>query len=354
MSSRATTIELNGKRYDARTGKMLSAHETVTGTKKAYVKPATKQSGVALDGFSRRKAPVSERSKTTGRTVSSKTEKSKTLMRSVVKKPAVKPTATKPTVSRRGQTPRLDIDPKRVSRAKSVKQSNLVSKYGVPKKAITPITTTLPVRPEPEAPPMFAAHRKPVVEDKIDHSKKFQKAIDNATSHAQPRAKKPSKRQNISKKLRISNRTVNFAAVSLAVVLLGGFIAYQNVPNLSMRVAATRAGVEGRLPGYHPSGFGLSGPIKYQQGQITLNYSSNSDDRKFQVNQAASQWNSDSLAENYLVSANKTYQIFQDGGRQIYIYDDNNATWVDGGIWYKIEGNSALNNDQLLRMAASL
>jgi len=360
----STTIELNGKRYDARTGKMLPARETVTAGHANFVRPVVKQSGAALDGFTRRKTSTAH-AKTTAHAVHKKTEKSKTLMRHAVKKPATaKPKTPTPQVARR-QAPRLDIDPKRASRAKVVKKSSLISRFGAPGRAVKSVAAVLPVRPEPSAPPLpiLNEHHKPTIAQthaekksaRQESLRSFQKkAIDRSTSHTQPKTKKPTRRQRLSHKLRVSNRTVNIAAASLAAVLLVGFIVYQNVPNLSMRLAAARAGVEGTLPGYQPSGFGLAGPIKYQQGQITLSYTSHSDERKFQVSQKASQWNSETLLESYVATGQKTYQTFQDAGKTIYIYDDDNATWVDGGVWYQIEGNSALNSDQLLRIAASM
>ena len=278
-------------------------------------------------------------------------------MRHAVKKPAATKSATTPVIKHQRPAPHLDIDPKRASRAKTVKRSSLVSRFGAPRRAVTPLTTALPVQPEPSAPvvPILGEHHKPVIAQKQSaHHQAMLKAIDNSASHNQPRAKKTTRRQHLSRKLRVSTRTINLAAGSLAAVLLVGFVAYQNVPNLSMRVATARAGVEGSLPGYRPSGFGLAGPIAYQQGQITLSYKSNSDERKFEVSQRASQWNSETLLENYVASGQKNYQTFQDGGKTIYIYDDDNATWVDGGVWYQIVGNSALSSDQLLRMAASM
>ncbi len=358
MSAKATTIELNGKRYDARTGKIIPAQEKVAVGTKEIVKPVTKKPGVAIDGFTRRK-PAAPRPKTTAHAVHKKTEKSKTLMRTAVKKPDITKTklAPAPRVTHHRQAPHITIDPKRATRAEKVQKSAFVSRFGVPQKTVKPIPAALPVRPEPTAPPvsMLGEHHKPTLSPKkTAHQKSFQKAIDSATSHSQPRPKKTTKRQRLSRKLHVSTRTMNVAAASLATVLLAGFIAYQNVPNLSMRVAAARAGVKGTLPDYQPAGFGLAGPIKYQQGQITLNYASNSDARQFQVNQKATDWNSDTLLENFVAVGQKTYQTFQDSGKTIYIYDDNNATWVDGGVWYRIEGSSALSSDQLLRMAASM
>lgn len=353
MRPKSNTIELNGKRYDAKTGKVVTGSTIV----KPGSKPAAAKTGGNIDGFSRRPKTVT-RNKTTATAVHRKTEKSKTLMRNVVKKPAApKPKAAIPAVKKSRPSIHMDIDPKRISRAKTVHKSPLVSKFGGTQKRVRPVTAPLPVKPAPDEPPMLHTHGKPDVASakrKSVHQKALQKALDEATSHKQPKTKKTSRRQKLSHKLRVSNRTVNIAAASLAVMLLSGFVAYQNIPNLSMQIATARAGVNGTLPGYQPAGFGLVGPIRYQNGQIVLNYASRSDERQFKVSQTATQWNSDTLQENFLVSAEKTYQTFQNSGKTIYIYDDNNATWVDGGVWYQIEGNSALSNDQLLRMAASM
>lgn len=357
MSSRPTTIELNGKRYDAHTGKVLSAHETVRDGPVTYVKPVAKQTGVALDGFKRRKQPAGKN--TLSHAVHKKTERSKTLMRHAVKKPtAAKLQPAAAPIVRAQKAPRVDIDPKRASRAVAVKKSALISKFGTPQKALKAITLPLSVRPEPTAPPMpvLSEHHKPTISDKqrTAHHKAMHKAINAADSHSQKMPKKTTRRQRVSRRLKVSTRTVNVAAASLATLLLVGFIAYQNVPNLSMRVAAARAGVNGNLPGYQPSGFGMKGPISYQPGQLVIRYKSHSDDRQFQISQKSSQWNSEALLENYVAVNQRSYQTVQDSGKTIYIYDNNNATWVDGGVWYQIEGNSALNNDQLLRMAASM
>lgn len=351
MRPKSNTIELNGKRYDARTGKVVTGPTVV----KPGSKPVAAKAGGSIDGFSRR-PKAAPRSRTTATAVHRKTEKSKTLMRNVVKKPvASKPKAAAPTVRKARPSVHVDIDPKRITRAKSVRKSPLVSKFGGSQKAVRPVTAALPVKSAPAEPPALKTHGKADIAKRTSvHQKAIQTALDEATSHKQPKAKKTTRRQRLSRKLKVSNRTINIAAASLAIMLLTGFVAYQNIPNLSMQLATARAGVNGTLPGYQPSGFGLAGPIQYQSGQIVLNYASRSDDRQFKVSQSATQWNSETLQENFLAAAQKTYQTFQNSGKTIYIYDDNSATWVDGGVWYQIEGNSALSSDQLLRMAASM
>ncbi len=140
----------------------------------------------------------------------------------------------------------------------------------------------------------------------------------------------------------------------LAALLIAGFIAYQNMPNLAMRVAAARAGFPATMPSYQPAGFALDGAIQYYPGQITVNFKSDSDNRIFSVTQKPSKWTSETLLDRVVAIDSRPYQTFQDKGKIIYIYDGSNATWVSGGIWYEIAGNSSLTSDQLLRIASSL
>jgi len=108
------------------------------------------------------------------------------------------------------------------------------------------------------------------------------------------------------------------------------------------------------MPSYKPGGFALSGPITYSTGKISVSYQSNSDNRSYRVTQSNSAWNSETLLDNFVAVNRRAYQTFQDRGKTIYIYDGSNATWVDRGVWYQIEGASSLSSDQLLRIANSL
>ena len=119
-------------------------------------------------------------------------------------------------------------------------------------------------------------------------------------------------------------------------------------------LAATRAGLNASIPTYQPSGFSMAGPIEYEPGVVTLNFKSNSDERSFAVTQKNSSWNSETLLENFVFATKQPYQTFQANGRTIYIYEGNKATWVDGGVWFNIDGKANLNSDQLLRIADSL
>jgi len=358
MKTTSNTIELNGKLYDAKSGKQLAPAGALS-SKPVIASNKTKQHHGSIDGISKRK-PVALHAENprTKNTVHRKAEKSTTLMRSAVKKPSTaKAKTSQPTIRKHAPSVHVEIDSKLAKRASEIPRSPLVSKFNILKSRTSSSTTgVMTPKPAPKDPPKLSIKNdhKPEAISSSAQKKAFLSALDSANSHKQPKPKKTTKRQRIARKLKISNRMVNLGALGVAILLLGSFVAYQNIPNLSMRVAMARAGVNGTLPNYQPSGFGLAGPVHYQDGQIVANYSSHSDKRQFSINQTATQWNSEALLANFITMNNKTYRTYQNNGKTIYLYDDDSATWVDGGVWYRIEGNSALSNDQLLRMAASM
>jgi hypothetical protein len=354
-------IELNGQRYDALTGKMVTEASRKPNQKIAHqaVKPT---GGVSMDGFSRRR-PVAAPKQPARSIHKSSADHSQTLMRSGVKKPQ---TIIKQGLAKTHQqkvashntpikTPaRVMVDPRRLERAQQIAKSRLVSKFSddEPRIAGKPTVKPLAMSHVPEVPIIGHVAASNVVNTAPSG---FQNALDQAVSHQQPRLKKKRLHHHIAKKLHVSPKTLTISSASLLFLLVGGFIAYQNVPNVAMRVASARSGVDAALPAYKPAGFAFSGPIQYKPGQITVSFKSNSDeDRKFSIIQAASAWNSETLLENFVATTSEPYQTYQDGGKTIYIYNGTNATWVDGGVWYRVEGKSSLSSDQLLRLADSI
>lgn len=374
MAKRQHIIELNGKKYDALTGTIVtesSAHKAAAKTPKP-----TKHTPKHVDGFVRKPHAVAAKlqsASSSPKTVHKQPAKSQTLMRSAVKKPASQKIHAKATaVSAATQVAQPadsslfgSIKPGRAIRANHIGKSKLISRFG----ASTPTVKTevVPVKPAPvtSAPTVVAkplAHHTKALAPTHDTKKTkpaakpdpFKAAVQNAVAPKHHKVKKPRIHHRIAKKLRVSPRLVSLAGVTIMALGVGGFLAYQNLPELAMRVASTRAGLSASLPSYQPAGFSMAGPIEYEPGAVTVNYKSNSDDRSFNVTQKNSSWNSEALLENYVSPTKQPYQTFQAKGRTIYIYEGNKATWVDGGVWFNVDGKTNLNSDQLLRIAESL
>lgn len=351
-------IEINGKKYDAITGKMLDSSINITKTPVVKITP---NSGV-VDGFVRRPTNKTTNHVATNPAVK-QTQKSQTLMRKGVAKPTkvihqVK--AEKPIIHKS----HLGSSVTRTQTALQTPKSQHVSKYGTPEHRTSVAKTSNPdmaVRhetPQHQHSTNDKQHSTHQV-NKTTHTaaqKMINSALANANSHNEPAPTHHIKKRQskLLKKLGISKKALSMSTFALAFVLLAGFYAVQSVPNLSMRVAATRAGFDASMPSYQPSGFSFKGPINYRPGQVTISFKSNTDNRSYDVKQQASNWNSDALLSNFVVAEGKQYQTYLDRGRTLYIYNGSNATWVDDGIWYQIEGESDMTTDQLIRIASSI
>lgn len=352
-------IEINGKKYDALTGQLLST-PAESAQQKPVVSVKPNQSTGVVDGFVRRQKPATHR--TTAHSAVKQPQKSNTLMRTAVQKPQSvvhKVKAEKPTI----QKSHLGSSVRRTAIAMNTPKSPQVNKFDSTTHRTSVIKTTQPnmqVKQPPASTKQVATPTVHAPQSQQPHTQtQSQKMTEAALAHAKSHETEASthhtkKRGKFARKLGVSKRTFSIGTSALAVVLLAGFFAVQNVPNLSMRVAATRAGFDASMPGYRPSGFSFKGPIKYSPGSVTVSFSSNTDDRYYQVTQKSSNWNSDALLANFVVAEGKQYQTFLDRGRTLYIYDQSNATWVDDGVWYQIEGESDMTTDQLIRIASSI
>lgn len=351
-------IEINGKKYDAATGKLL---KTDTDVKKAE---SSSKSGVSVDGMVSKKRTAAHAKK--------KVQKSQTLMRNAVKKPAAR-LKSKPSTVAGITKSHLGTTKDRERTAARTKQSPLVSRFGssavegtsvvkkiqhMPVKKHTEHRATAKSTPAPAkktaAKVGHTASAATVKKKNLVAAKLIETALANAHSHEEPVHQNQKKRHKVARKLGVSARAIAISSTVLAGVLLGGFFAIQNVPNLSMRVAAARAGFDATLPGYSPAGFSFQGPISYSAGQVTISFRSNTDSREYDLTQRASNWNSEALLANFVSVNGDQYQSYTDRGRTLFIYGGSNATWVDNGIWYQIEGDSQMTTDQIIRIASSM
>jgi hypothetical protein len=154
-------------------------------------------------------------------------------------------------------------------------------------------------------------------------------------------------------KTRRKFRASTIVATACALVILGGYLAYVNMPSISVRVAASRAGVDAKYPGYNPGGYRLDGPVAYAPGQVTINYRANGADWKYSLTQTNSTWDSTAVLENRVTPETNDYETLNQKGLTIYRFN-NKAAWVNGGVLYTIDGDAALSNDQVLRIVDSI
>lgn len=140
------------------------------------------------------------------------------------------------------------------------------------------------------------------------------------------------------------------------IVLLGLalFLIYRFVPTVTVGIASAQAGVQASYPEYVPDGYHLSHPVTYRDGEVRLDFASNSNDTSYSITQTNSSWDSSAVLDKVVrPSAGENYVVTRERGLTLYSYD-NSAAWVNGGILYVIESKAPLSGEQIRRIATSL
>lgn len=339
MSHPKNYIQINGRKYHAQTGQPFDSDDSVNSSAPTGI-------SIKVDDVSRPSKPG--KSNNVARSVkhgkAKSTQKSTTLMRPAVKKPKFE-SARKHETKAEPRPPAIKHAPhERLRRAEEVNRSPRIKRFSAstPKPDVIKRRAELPVVQQKT----IAPQKQNAAQETIHHSvDQFEQVIHEATSHLETYAEEHRPK---------NFRKLAYATVSLSVILLCGFVAYQAVPAAKVKLAGNKAGFSADLPGYTPAGYGLRSDIAATSGEVTLAYNSRTDDKGYVVQQQPSNWNSQSLANNFLLAENKPYQTYEQNGKTVYIYEKTNATWVDGGIWYRVAGDASLTSDQLLRIAEGL
>ena len=151
-------------------------------------------------------------------------------------------------------------------------------------------------------------------------------------------------------------RLMSVAAGSLAVVILGGYLTYINMPNIMLKVAASQAGIIGSYPQYKPLGYSLEKPAKFDNNRVSMKFVNNHKDA-YSIHQQKTSWNSETLLEKIVKEeAGENYTTDQENGLTVYIFgeEQKKASWINGGVLYQIEASAELTNDQIRSIAVSL
>lgn len=321
MSSSGHVV-INGKVYSLAAGAPKPAVKTIDGmtaARTAHLPPTPPK-----------KAPVS-RAPVNSQDVAKM--RSKTLKRTAVVKPTTQPVQQQQIIK-----PTLAAPKSRIDRAATTERSPHVGKFSATPK-VEPSAVAIQPKEEPSD---ILVHEPPVYEPEPPVSQP--NLIDRKLQLTA--IQEPSK----------PKRSFTFGAVAVpalaALMITAGVVTYFRLPQVSMRIAASRAGFNASLPDT-PSGFTLSGPIVYEQGQVAVSYASNTDERDLTVSQTPSNLDSESLASGYLRTNNIEYQTYQVNGVDVFVYNGSQAMWVNGGIWYQLSGNSRLSTEQILSLVRS-
>lgn len=377
MNKNNNIIEINGQRYDASTGAALdnhlsakgkANHQTVdTGNQSGAKAPSAKQIPVQHGHQPKTTKPHKKRPihdvvrRSAKRPAGHGPQPAKTLMRDAVKKPAssfkrhlkahgrTDAPAKRPSLSIAPKLSAYDLDTKRLQHARQVAKSRLVRRFNQASVIATPPSPVMQSdkKPAVASRPLSkpAGPKRPKAKTTADL---LQHALQHATSHQEPPPKKHPKRRS-----KLSKRITSISAIALAIAVLAGFVTFQNLTNVQLHVASTKAGFAASLPSHQPAGYHLS-HLNYSAGVVSMRFQSNSDNRSYAITEKTSAWDSETLRDRFVSLAGQDYQTVTTASQVLYLYGKNAATWVDRGVWYQVQTNGSLSNHQLVELASSM
>jgi hypothetical protein len=350
--SKTTTIVINGRLYDAVSGKPVTHSapqpiKTVSqqGTARAFSDIGPTQSSAARPQPKADEQPTAvshakheaREHHPVAQAIHRRVQKSETLYRKALKKPVA-------------ELPSASIDSTQLPG-----RSPLISKFG-PNITIHPdlskkarVEDDEPTPPPQLHPTVAKVMQRAATAPQLSGKELKEQLIKERLAEVGDTPKKDKKRGLFARKPRLAA----ILSTTLALLLLGGYLTYMNLPVISMQVAASRAGVNATFPNYRPDGYGLNGPITYAPGEVTINYKSTTNENNFKITQKPSNWDSQGLLDNYVMRQTENYLTFQESGVTVYTFG-NHAAWVNGGIVYTLDGNASLSSDQVLRLARSM
>lgn len=158
-----------------------------------------------------------------------------------------------------------------------------------------------------------------------------------------------------------SHTTFRFKRVLLAVACASAavfaivYFVNLNAPNISLKVAAMQTGIEASYPSYVPRDFDLSDIIS-ESGKVTLNFRNSNSGDAFSLIEEKSSWDSNALLNNFVKSEyGENYTAIREQGLTIYVSNSGDATWVNGGVIFKIKiVSGSLTKKQIKTIAVSL
>ncbi len=178
------------------------------------------------------------------------------------------------------------------------------------------------------------------------------KALNNAAKSDSEEVKEKKEKKN---KLHISiGRVLLALSCATAAVFAIVYFVNLNMPDISMRVAAMQSGIDPKYPSYVPRDFSVNDMVA-EEGKVTLNFKNSSTGDSFSLTEERSSWDSNALLSNYVKDKfDEDYTTIREQGLTLYI-SNNAATWVNGGMLYKLNITSGtLTKKQIRSIAASL
>ncbi len=189
-----------------------------------------------------------------------------------------------------------------------------------------------------------------LMDDRIDQLTKILQASNELDQQDRTAAKR---RLGQPKKHQYRFRFSTIMATVGAMAIIVGLGVYISLPTISVKLAASRAGINAKNP-YALSGYSLDNNIAAQPGKVTISYKSASGNGGYSVTQESDKSTTDyALRLNVSRQNGGSYQEMDVNGKTVLLYG-NKATWLAGDMRYTIDGSDLMDSNQLRSIVKSL
>ena len=184
-------------------------------------------------------------------------------------------------------------------------------------------------------------------------SREIQKALASASAVNEYTHTKKKNKKLSALNVGLGRVLLAFACATVAVFAIVYFVNL-NMPDISLKVAAMQTGINASYPSYIPRDYSIS-TITSEDKKITLAIKNEQEGTQFTLSEETSSWDSNALLTNYVKDVyGDNYTVVKEQGLTMYL-SGSNATWVNGGIVYKLTtSNDTLTNKQIRAIAVSL
>jgi hypothetical protein len=250
----------------------------------------------------------------------------------------------------------------RAREAKETQQDRiLISRFSKNSKIISPISKEQIKEVEKIAP--FEEHPLAKKANEELRAKKAQKQeISNqevkefAISQAIKKSREESKKsRGIHRKSFFARKKFISFSMGFAVAIFGvGYLTYINLPDIASRITAFQSGMAVETPAYIANGYSPKG-LAYFDGK-NVNFEYKKGDSNYKVQQSQSGWDSSALLQNYVTKKwSEDYSTTYSNGLTIYSNRRGESVWVNNGKLYKIEvSGNKISDEEIRKIATSL
>ena len=250
----------------------------------------------------------------------------------------------------------------RAREAKETQQDRiLISRFSKNSKIISPISKEQIKEVEKIAP--FEEHplaKKANEELRVKKAQKQeisnQEVKEFAISQAIEKSREESKKsRGIHRKSFFARKKFISFSMGFAVAIFGvGYLTYINLPDIASRITAFQSGIAVETPAYIASGYSPKG-LAYFDGK-NVNFEYKKGDSNYKVQQSQSGWDSSALLQNYVTKKwSEDYSTTYSNGLTIYSNRRGESVWVNNGKLYKVEvSGNKISDEEIRKIATSL